>query len=218
MPLELHAPKFTLEDILRIVRGIRNGIYYGGKVRFMHSFVMAMIFMKGSLVQRMRKVLKLTAEHAIKLGVYVGIFKAILVFLQKVFNRKSRLFNFISGFVGGYIVYRDSQSSINQQIILYLLSRNLIGGSKNLQDKGFFPKIKFFSFLACLSWGLVMMLYEDNKTNLQRSLATSMDFLYTDSEQMRDWTDFVPVYISPYYKAAIERMWTPAAGSSSGLL
>lgn len=27
------------EEILKLLRGVRNGLYYGGKVRFMHSLV-----------------------------------------------------------------------------------------------------------------------------------------------------------------------------------
>lgn len=206
MNIKLHRPKFTLGDILRIIRGIRNGVYYGGKVRFMHSFVMALIFMKGSLYERMKKVIKMTAEHAFRLGLYVGLYKFIVLLLQKITKSDRKLFYFISGFFSGFVIYRNGESSINQQIIMYLVSRNLIGVSKNLQDKGVFPKIKFFSILACVSWGLVMLLYEDNKETLQKSLASSMDFLYKDSDEIRDWTEFVPIYISPRSKRIIEKV------------
>ena len=88
---------------------------------------------------------------------------------------------------------------------MYLLSRDLIGGAKNLQEAGVLPKIKFFSILAAMSWGVVMLLFEDNKATLQKSLASSMDFLYHQSEEYNDWTDFVPVYLPIGVRAIIEK-------------
>lgn len=32
------------KDLISILRGLRNGIYYGGKVRLIHSFVMMLLF------------------------------------------------------------------------------------------------------------------------------------------------------------------------------
>ena len=34
----------TLREIVALLRGLRNGIYYGGKVRLIHSFVMMLLF------------------------------------------------------------------------------------------------------------------------------------------------------------------------------
>jgi len=45
----------TLQDIIYILRGVRNGIYYGGKVRAMHSVVMGVLFMKGTALERFKK-------------------------------------------------------------------------------------------------------------------------------------------------------------------
>lgn len=35
---------FSLNDLTSILKGLRNGIYYGGKVRLVHSFVMMLLF------------------------------------------------------------------------------------------------------------------------------------------------------------------------------
>lgn len=197
-------PNFRWIDWLRVIRGTRNGIYYGGKVRLMHSLVTALVFMNGSITEKLKKVISLTLEHSVKLGIYVGFYKFLVLLLQKKTQSISKIHYFLAGIASGFIVYRQGESAINQQMILYLVSRDIIGTAKNLQDKGVFPRMKFFSMLAAISWGLVMLLYEDNKDNLQRSLSVSMDFLYQDSEVITDWTEFVPFYIPHIAKQHIE--------------
>lgn len=76
--------KITLNDVLVILRGMRNGMYYGGKVRFMHSLVMALTFMKGSPKERIVRLLSLTKDHALSLGLYVGLYKLFVLILEKI--------------------------------------------------------------------------------------------------------------------------------------
>jgi hypothetical protein len=40
-----------------------------------------------------------------------------------------------------------------------------------------------------------MYLFENNKSTLQPSLTSSMQFLYKDSDKTSGWRDFVPFYI-----------------------
>ena len=44
-----------------------------------------------------------------------------------------------------------------------------------------------------------MFLFEANKSSLQPSLASSMQFLYKDSDVTKGWRDFVPIYIPENY-------------------
>lgn len=53
-----------------------------------------------------------------------------------------------------------------------------MGSLNSLQDQGVIPRFDFFPLLAALSWGLVMFLFDRNKSSLQKSLTSSMDFLY----------------------------------------
>ena len=71
------------EEFLKILKGIRNGIYYGAKVRFMHSLVMSILFMKGSVKNKLKTILKLTIEHAVRLGVFVGVYKTASLILRR---------------------------------------------------------------------------------------------------------------------------------------
>lgn len=195
------ATILTKQDLIQIIRGFRNGLYYGGKVRAMHSLVMGTLFMKGTLTERFKKCSKLTLEHAIRLGIYIGLYKTTLAILKNIQGKRLKIHYFISGLINGWLVYRNKESAINQQIILYLLSRNLTGGAQNLQNKGYLPKTKFFGILTALCWGCVMLLFEDDPKSLQPSLASSMEYLYHESDGYNSWTDFVPFYIPAQAKA-----------------
>lgn len=62
--------------------------------------------------------------------------------------------------------------------VLYLLSRNIMGGLQNLKNKAAIPQKNYFPIIALICWAAVMFLFEDDKSALQPSLASSMNFLY----------------------------------------
>ena len=109
--------------------------------------------------------------------------------------------------INGYVVYSSKDSAINQQIILYLLSRVVTGGAVSLQNRGILPKAKFFPILAAIVWALVMYLFESDPNSLQASLSGSMEFLYHESNTYNSWTDLVPIYVPVSIKAAIEKLF-----------
>ena len=73
--------------------------------------------------------------------------------------------------------------SINRQIGYYLAARVLEGIFLKLVKLGYFPDKNYFTPTYLLVWGLVMSLYELDKKILNRSLVSSMDFLYKESDQ-----------------------------------
>ena len=182
-------------ELITILRGARNGFYYGGKVRIMHSLVIQILFGKGTLLKKLKTIIKNTISHGTKLAKFVFIFKSILLLLKIITKKSQNWHHFIGGCIGGYIISSSGNDKINQQLILYLLSRNITGGLTSFQKKGFFKNFKFFEFFAFLTWGVVMLLFNDNKECLQRSLKSSMEFLYEESEDWKSWKDFVPFYI-----------------------
>lgn len=40
--------------MIAAVRGLRNGLYYGGKVRFAHAIVMALLFGQGTPLDKLK--------------------------------------------------------------------------------------------------------------------------------------------------------------------
>ncbi|CDW72618.1 peroxisomal membrane protein 4 [Stylonychia lemnae] len=176
------------------IRGLRNGLYYGGKVRFAHAIVMAILFQQGTVLDKLKSAIKLAWQHGKNLGSFVFIYKLVQCALQQLFNQKNPVFSFVAGIIGAYFVWRD-RNSINQQICFYLLSRILEGTAKRLQKSGHLPEMKAFGYVSMICWGVVMFLFEEDKSVLQNSLQSSMTFLYKDSDQVNGWRDFVPIYI-----------------------
>ena len=96
---------------------------------------------------------------------------------------------FVAGAVGGYFVW-GRYSSLNQQIVLYLTSRVLVGLWKRLlkskadtsSDSGSLVgssnSNQTFSLVAALVWAIVMALWEESPDVLHPSLAKSMDEIY----------------------------------------
>lgn len=177
-------------------RGLRNGIYYGAKVRFVHSLVMTLVFKNGSLEDKLKNIFSLTYEHSKNLGIYVFIYKSVCCILRKILKKDHHWIPFIAGIIGSLVMWSNN-TPVNQQLMLYLLSRNLLACTYFIQDKinTMIPQGKTFPVASVLCWGVVMYLYENYPKNLQNSLFSSMNFLYNESNTTRSWKDFVPFYI-----------------------
>lgn len=179
--------------VVTSIRGLRNGIYYGGKVRAMHSLVMAILFSKKPAKEKIKTIVEFTIEHARNLGMYVFLYKIVVHFLTRLRSKESKLHNFIAGGISGYTFF-GTKTSVNYQLSLYLLSRITVGIIETvLKRKG--KSVKLYPWLTAICWGLVMFLFEDDPSTLQLSLKTSMDFLYKESDKYSSWADFVPFYI-----------------------
>lgn len=193
-----------IRDILKIVRGMRNGFYYGGKVRLMHSIVIAILFMKGNLWQRIKRILKLTLEHATRTSVFVLVYKTICTILKRQLGYKAPWQSFIAGTLGAIAITIDGETAINQQVTFYILSRMVFGMIKLGQNRGIIPQFEAGKYISIIGWGSVMSLFERNKPCLQPSLQQSMTFLYTSSDEVNNWTELVPFPVPDSVRKSLE--------------
>ena len=182
--------------IVSSFRGLRNGLYYGAKIRFVHSLVMTILFKSDTLSNKITNILTLTYEHSKNLGLYVFIYKSVCCILRKILKENYKIIPFIAGLIGSSIMWANN-TPVNMQIMLYLLSRNLIASTSFIKDKInlIIPDGKGFAVSSILTWGIVMFLFENYPKSLQGSLYSSMDFLYNESNIVSSWKDFVPFYI-----------------------
>lgn len=161
----LSDPKY--HDILAILRGTRNGIVYGAKLRFSHALVMSFLFRSGSIKSRWNGIMNATRQHATALGTFVFIYKTMLYLLK--LTRSSMLGNhkitttkhdinthshggdaFVAGLVAGYFVFgratpQAGLNSINQQMVLYVFSRVVLALCKWSLDKILSQTVHFAS-------------------------------------------------------------------------
>lgn len=177
--------------LLAVLRGARNGFYYGARVRAPHALVMTFLFRQGSFKDKISDVVHMTLEHARNLATYVACFKAILCVLRQLTRSNDRWVHFVSGVVGGVIVF-GKDTPVNSQVNMYVLSRIVVGMGKWLAKKGYVPApLWSYQLFAGMVWGMVMLLFEFEGVLLPKSLVASMEFLYHDSDRwpssVRDW-------------------------------
>jgi peroxisomal membrane protein 4 len=179
--------------IISAFRGLRNGLYYGGKIRFVHSLVMTLLFKNGTLYEKLKNVIQPTLEHAISLGLFAFIYKITACILKQLFKTKNKIVYFLAGLVGSYFMW-TKRSPVNMQIMLYLLSRNIMAIANIISEK-YFPNFKGFEITSMIVWGVVMFLFEYKPKALQSSLESSMKFIYKESDGYNTWRDLIPFYI-----------------------
>jgi peroxisomal membrane protein 4 len=98
-----------------------------------------------------KSILKATWQHSRNLGVFVPIYKSILLILKQ-FKQEHPMDSFLAGLVGGWIVFGED-TPINQQIVMYLFSRVSIGIARLAVDNGLYAPEKSFSIFAAVTWG-----------------------------------------------------------------
>lgn len=186
-------------------RGLRNGLFYGAKVRFVHSLVMTFLFKSDTLENKIKNILSLTYEHSKNLGIYVFIYKSVGCLLRKILKKNYNWISLLSGIIGSAVMW-SSNTPVNSQIMLYLLSRNLMAITNILEPaKNLISDDKGFPIVSIICWGIVMFLFENYPKSLQQSLYSSMDFLYNESNSYKTWTDFVPFNIPDKLVEIIEK-------------
>lgn len=69
------------------------------------------------------------------------------------------------------------------------MSRNIVGGVNILMHREILPRVDYFPWMGACVWGVVMYLFEVDRSCLQPSLSSSMQFLYKDSDlPVTRWT------------------------------
>ncbi|GAA5855886.1 hypothetical protein JCM9279_001157 [Rhodotorula babjevae] len=198
----------AFHDVLAILKGARNGLVYGARVRGPHALVMSLIFQSGPWQQRLRYVYRATKQHSLNLARFVAIYKTALLVQKTLAGGKQRSMDtFWAGLVGGWAVFGE-RNAVNEQIVLYVVSRIITSllpratpavplapappGSTAADGfpippgypypKSRAPHPKVFEVYAAVAWGLVMYLFRERRDRLHGGMVSSMQYLYLDSE------------------------------------
>ncbi|CUS08610.1 unnamed protein product [Tuber aestivum] len=190
----------TNHDLLEILKGARNGLVYGTKVRFPHALVITFLFRSGTFYEKLTQTLEATRTHAKNLATFVTIYKTTMLLLRRLSpaGKERSGDSFFAGLLGGYLVFgRGDQGTVNQQIVIYVFARVALALAKLSLDKGVIKdpqgKVRGNSWgvFAAVSWGLVMWLFRWEEGSLQGSLRSSMEYLYIDSGRWDSLRNFL---------------------------
>lgn len=192
-----------------------------------------MLWGSGSLFERCRAVITLTIMHGRNLAAYAVLYKCVFNALAATgfgsrlqwtagplplpegasgaAQRHAPLRAAIAGAIGGYVVF-NKDTTVNQQIILYLFSRACIGAAKTWTARRSEPckggtspcrgrafcHPRPWPLFAAACWAATMALWEFDKQHLQTGLVRSMDFIYSDGHvgDSASWGALFPTWVN----------------------
>ncbi|CAG8007634.1 unnamed protein product [Penicillium olsonii] len=177
--------KPELAPLLSLVKGARNGIVYGSKVRFPHALVIR---------EKTKLVFKATRQHARNLSTFAIIWKASMILLRNVpggTGKEGRYDSFFAGLLGGYAVFGRQPGSISQQIVIYVFARVMLALAKLAIQPNMHPLSSLitpearekmtnnaYPVFASMTWAMVMYIWRWYPETLASSLRSSMVYMY----------------------------------------
>ncbi|KAI5796550.1 Tim17/Tim22/Tim23/Pmp24 family-domain-containing protein [Geopyxis carbonaria] len=187
---------------LSVLKGLRNGLTYGTKIRFPHALVMVLLFRSEPLRQKLQSIFAATRAHATTLGSFVALYKALMLFLRTASpsGKEEGAHAFWAGLLAGWAVFgRGPRSAVKEQIVVYVFARVCLAAAKLGVEKGAVPgvlnvggtEVPWWGVFAALSWGCVMWLFRWHPEKVQGSLRSSMTYLYTNADHWTGWKDFL---------------------------
>lgn len=197
-----------LAPLLSLLKGVRNGAVYGSKVRFPHALVMIFLFRSGTFREKLKLVLKGTKTHARNLATFAFIYKSSMLALRNLnpsgAGKESRYDSFFAGLLGGYAVFGRNQTSVTQQIVIYVFARVALSLAKLSVEPNMHPlshlitpesraqiKNNAWPVFASLSWAFVMYIFRWYPETLVSSLRSSMVYIYSDSDHWDSFRNFL---------------------------
>lgn len=140
------------------------------------------------------------------LAKFALLYKSSMLALRNINGKEQPVHSFVSGLFGGYWVFGQSSSSVNQQIVIYVFARVMLalaklaiqppgdnalvgshygghGGAGFLKlSEDQVKTIQKYAWpaFASMSWAGVMWLFEGYPETLQPSLRSSMTYMYVE--------------------------------------
>lgn len=173
-------------SVLSVIKGARNGLVYGAKIRFPHALVMVSLFGAGTPREKWKKIITATRQHSMRLALYVTIYKSVLLVIRDLFRngKQARIDPFIAGMLGGWYMFGE-RTPVNEQIVLYCVSRCVAALLPRARVPKDYPPNKVVPIdntahqvFAALTWGAVMWLFVNERSRLNGGLVNSMDCTY----------------------------------------
>jgi peroxisomal membrane protein 4 len=178
--------------LLDAVKGFRNGLVYGIRVRAPHALVMTLLWSRGPIPEMAMKIYRAARQHGMNLAKFAFTYKIGVALLAMVTGPQA-WHSAVMGAVCGALYWGD-RSPVNVQVNMYLLSR-ILSGFIHLyfEKKKVTPSPLAFKLYAATMWACVMYLFFHHPNVLQVSLQSSMNYIYHDSDKYTGVKDLVLV-------------------------
>lgn len=167
-----------MEDLWPPLRGFRNGLLFGTRIRLVDGFVKALLYHKGSVASAVKQVVDITFEHGSSLGTQVCLHKLVLLLLFKIKKQEEPWHWAIGGVASGALVWGRS-TRFNEMLNLYLFSRVLVAWAKTIEVPSLVQR-HAFRVWSTFIWAAVMYQFRVQQP-LQITLVRSMQYLHDDS-------------------------------------
>lgn len=152
------------------------------------------MFKTNSYREKARLILKATRQHARNLATFAAIYKTVMLVLRSTSStcKEAPLHAFLAGLIGGFLVFgRGIQSSVNQQIVIYVFARAVLSLAKLTMQipssRGITTRFNAkmskhaWPIFASLSWATIMWVFRWYPQTVQPSLRSSMKYMYVFS-------------------------------------
>jgi peroxisomal membrane protein 4 len=184
--------------LLDALAALRNGFVYGCKIRAPHTFVLQMVWSKGTWRAVLDRVVELTTQHATNLALNAVCFKlgvAILKLAQGTAEAQAWHHALVGGLCG--FLFWGENKAVNVQVNLYMMTRALSGllllfletrrsTASATEQKLFFNAKSHhlgYRLFSAAVWGTALYLFFNHAHVLQTSLRSSMDFIYRQGDE-----------------------------------
>lgn len=139
------STNIAYQVLLDALGALRNGFVYGCKIRAPHTFVLQMVWSKGSWQSLFQRIYDLTSQHATNLALNAVLFKLGVALLRLAQGTTQPWHHALVGGLAGFLIWGQN-NAVNWQVNMYMMSRALSGivlllleRRKALADRGVAP-------------------------------------------------------------------------------
>uniref|UniRef100_A0A7S3CVW3 Uncharacterized protein n=1 Tax=Strombidium rassoulzadegani TaxID=1082188 RepID=A0A7S3CVW3_9SPIT len=153
-----------------------------------------MFYGSGPIAQRLRVALKTSLSHGKILSIFVFFYKSVQCLLANVSQKARAVHSLVAGMVGAFfLLYFDTDRNINYQICYYLVARVGEGLTNLLIKKGLLPDTEYMVRTLIFFQSVCMLFMVLDKTVLNKSMASTMTFLYhTSDKPLKSYKELIP--------------------------
>lgn len=184
----IRSGKYTV--LFTALKGFRNGMVYGTRVRAPHALVLNLVWSKAPYSTIPGKVYRVTKEHALGLGYSAVTFVLVRTALKYLQGSAQLWHSIVAGYVIGFVFWGNPGSPVHLQMMMYVMSRMVCAMYHLIVEKYALtvPTVAYRFYSGAL-WALVMYFLLGHPNMIQSSMRQSLQYIFLDSGSYSSWYD-----------------------------